>query len=334
MGIKEQGRPQARNKTQFGELCASLCCPALFEGEGIDLRMTTISESGQHIFPRSLAVHINSKEVARVDPPLQGHRRFDAPLDLTGHIPKSDGCNFQVTFDADGSSASSFIACVVRTAPRRAVHEMLNDCTSRPAASIAEAANLWSNLRHAEAAGQDQGVEVATPWLQPLECPLTRERLQVPARGRQCQHLQCFDLEAYISTSLRAAFHRRWRCPVCDHRLPLSEVVVCDFTRQLLRHSGGLESAELEPAFTRMLGSPLVTPCHTRSCPGTAKTVHGLSRSRRRWRRGVLHSLGGKGPITSGERGASGTPSRCATVWGIRLRGNTRDRDPVPMTLD
>lgn len=31
-----------------------------------------------------------------------------------------------------------------------------------------------------------------------LRCPLTFRRMTLPARGHECKHLQCFDLEAYL----------------------------------------------------------------------------------------------------------------------------------------
>eukprot|EP00929_Paragymnodinium_shiwhaense_P084450 TRINITY_DN45155_c0_g1_i2.p1 TRINITY_DN45155_c0_g1~~TRINITY_DN45155_c0_g1_i2.p1 ORF type:complete len:337 (-),score=75.89 TRINITY_DN45155_c0_g1_i2:82-1092(-) len=43
----------------------------------------------------------------------------------------------------------------------------------------------------------------------PLACPLSGQRLRVPVRGVQCEHLECVDLE-----SLRHAAPNGWKCPL------------------------------------------------------------------------------------------------------------------------
>ena len=49
-----------------------------------------------------------------------------------------------------------------------------------------------------------------------LKCPITLERLKEPVRGIHCQHLQCFDLDAYLTINRQVdAFNNRWQCPVC-----------------------------------------------------------------------------------------------------------------------
>ncbi|XP_023217100.1 zinc finger MIZ domain-containing protein 1-like isoform X2 [Centruroides sculpturatus] len=46
-----------------------------------------------------------------------------------------------------------------------------------------------------------------------LKCPITFKRITLPARGQDCKHIQCFDLESYLQlNSDRGA----WRCPVCN----------------------------------------------------------------------------------------------------------------------
>jgi len=31
-----------------------------------------------------------------------------------------------------------------------------------------------------------------------LKCPITFRRITLPARGHECKHIQCFDLESYL----------------------------------------------------------------------------------------------------------------------------------------
>ena len=45
-----------------------------------------------------------------------------------------------------------------------------------------------------------------------LKCPITCKRISLPARGHDCKHIQCFDLEAYLQINCERG---NWRCPVC-----------------------------------------------------------------------------------------------------------------------
>ena len=47
-----------------------------------------------------------------------------------------------------------------------------------------------------------------------LKCPITRQRLRLPARGCECRHIQCFDLESFLQMNCDRP---SWRCPVCTY---------------------------------------------------------------------------------------------------------------------
>ncbi|KAG3278239.1 zinc finger MIZ domain-containing protein 2 isoform X4 [Marmota monax] len=46
-----------------------------------------------------------------------------------------------------------------------------------------------------------------------LKCPITFRRIQLPTRGHDCRHIQCFDLESYLQLNCERG---TWRCPVCN----------------------------------------------------------------------------------------------------------------------
>lgn len=45
-----------------------------------------------------------------------------------------------------------------------------------------------------------------------LKCPITCKKITLPARGHECKHIQCFDLESYLQLNCERG---SWRCPVC-----------------------------------------------------------------------------------------------------------------------
>ncbi|EAN89467.1 hypothetical protein C3747_68g121 [Trypanosoma cruzi] len=66
-------------------------------------------------------------------------------------------------------------------------------------------------------------VEVSTIEIS-LLCPYSRMALRYPVRSRECQHLQCCDLESWISLleKCRSMRDPRAPCPVCEKRVAAS----------------------------------------------------------------------------------------------------------------
>jgi len=65
-----------------------------------------------------------------------------------------------------------------------------------------------------------------------MDSPLSKDRIKIPARGFECRHFQCFDLDWYFSLSLSNRFPR---CPICDCRLVANHLKVDGFFQELLR---------------------------------------------------------------------------------------------------
>lgn len=58
---------------------------------------------------------------------------------------------------------------------------------------------------------ESDGVEQTSVKIS-LKCPITFRRITLPARGHECRHIQCFDLESYLQMNAERGL---WRCPVC-----------------------------------------------------------------------------------------------------------------------
>lgn len=56
-----------------------------------------------------------------------------------------------------------------------------------------------------------------------LKCSITYKRITLPARGHDCKHVQCFDLESYLQMNCERG---AWRCPVCSKPAPLEGLEV------------------------------------------------------------------------------------------------------------
>lgn len=317
---------------RYGCISLRLQCSSLLRGESIELRMVSTSDVSHHVWPHALEVRVDASEAFCVQPPREGMRRSDAPQDLTPYIPSHGAdVSFCMEVKADGGSrhVTEFVLCVVRAAPRVRIVDLVADCLTRPRISGMHTQTLWSSLRSAE---EDvSGLECISLWMQPLLCPLTRERLVVPARGCRCRHIQCFDLEAYLVTSARATFQQRWRCPICDCPLPPSELAVCEVTTQLLKQEGPeVTASPLDPLLKAAgeIGGFGMHANYLGTCAAEKKMA------RRRWRQGTLRTAGVAEVMGAG--GARKTPS--IATWGRKLgaaaRGGARCAEPMDLALD
>ncbi len=64
-----------------------------------------------------------------------------------------------------------------------------------------------------------------------LLCPLTKQRLELPARGTNCQHLECFDLRSYLSLTYDSILTN---CPICKSYFVKSTLRIDKFVLNIL----------------------------------------------------------------------------------------------------
>lgn len=66
-----------------------------------------------------------------------------------------------------------------------------------------------------------------------LLCPYTKLLIHTPARGKDCTHINCFDLRTYIERQEYENYY--WKCPIC--KLPSYFVVVDKYFEEILKLS-------------------------------------------------------------------------------------------------
>lgn len=77
--------------------------------------------------------------------------------------------------------------------------------------------------------------EIVTDFLKiAMICPLTKTRIKIPARGKQCQHIQCFDLESYIILNEKSS---KWSCPQCNKLTLFSDLVIDSFIQEIVKET-------------------------------------------------------------------------------------------------
>lgn len=57
-------------------------------------------------------------------------------------------------------------------------------------------------------------------------CPITKLKMNLPARSMKCNHFQCFDLRGLFELN---KIKPTWKCPVCNIRILIDELVLDSF---------------------------------------------------------------------------------------------------------
>jgi len=98
-----------------------------------------------------------------------------------------------------------------------------------------------------------------------LRCPLTFKRIGLPARGHDCRHIQCFDLESYLKLNCEKGL---WKCPVCNKPALLEGLEVDQFMWSIIQHSSCTEAEEVQ-----VDGQANVKPIFLKTEGGTIQDV-------------------------------------------------------------
>jgi len=183
-----------------------------------------------HVWPRTMTFSVNNKEVFTVQPPEEGHKRRDIPQEVSSHF--TAGLNLVSVKLSDSQPETLFFVLALTGA--REVKELAAkvERASLPKAQ-ARMQDLFAKLQGQGSAEED--IVCLTTNKLKLVCPITMGKVEEPVRGEQCQHLQCFSLDAYLSSNLKMnAFNNRWMCPVCSLIIRPADLRVDGYVRSIL----------------------------------------------------------------------------------------------------
>jgi len=212
------------------------------DGQEVEVRMLRlrgldVTEHGsrlQQAWPRFMNLKVNGHEVLSVKPPLKGHKRRDVPHSITVNLRR--GVN-EVELCIEDDKRGDFALAVVRTTPS-SPRQLAKGIRCVPGEqSLSRVRALLAARPKALTSGNaGDGVECVGDERLQLRCPITLSRpASVPARGMDCRHLQCLDLDAYLVSNFRTkAFNSRWRCPICSLELRLEDLCIDSFVESVL----------------------------------------------------------------------------------------------------
>jgi len=82
----------------------------------------------------------------------------------------------------------------------------------------------WSMATVTKLLGDDGDDCVVTELNVSIKCPLLCGRIKHPCRGKECEHLNSYDLATYLEFSRHA---NKWMCPVCNKPVLPWDLAVC-----------------------------------------------------------------------------------------------------------
>jgi len=74
-----------------------------------------------------------------------------------------------------------------------------------------------------------------------LKDPITTQRMKLPAKGKDCKHLQCFDARYFIQMNEKK---ETWACPICKKRVEFENLEIDEFFLKILQSSNLSEEIE------------------------------------------------------------------------------------------
>uniref|UniRef100_A0A8C1VAF2 Zinc finger, MIZ-type containing 1b n=1 Tax=Cyprinus carpio TaxID=7962 RepID=A0A8C1VAF2_CYPCA len=183
-------------------------------------------------WPASVQVSVNATPltIERGD-----NKTSHKPLHLK-HVCQPGRNTIQITVTACCCSHLFVLQLVHRPSVRSVLQGLLRKRLLTAEHCVAKVKRSFSSV--AVSVGDD-GVEQTAIRIS-LKCPITFRRIQLPARGHDCKHVQCFDLESYLELNCERG---TWRCPVCNKAALLEGLEVDQYMWGVLN---ALQNSEFE----------------------------------------------------------------------------------------
>lgn len=92
----------------------------------------------------------------------------------------------------------------------------------------------WVTEHRPDRVSKKDMLRCVEPPVLKLVCCTSLSRIEKAARGSECDHLQCFDLDSYVHTMRNIPPKHAWCCPVCDKPAPLHQLRLDAFAQSVV----------------------------------------------------------------------------------------------------
>jgi chemotaxis protein histidine kinase CheA len=218
------------------------CLPFKIKEEYKKLRADT------HLWPKGTLVEVNGRLVPIQQRKQQSHdealwKGLSSPLDITSLL--SGTSPFNITISTKDTDLYAIQLAVCKYISPNALFQRCmapGDRRSIQKLSFEEGLALWQKKldEHQtvvldesddEAESDEKSDNKQTTCS--LLCSVSKTAIQVPVRGKHCQHMQCFDLAVYLKTN-EPISGPRWRCAICEDFVAVEDLVVDGYLSKIL----------------------------------------------------------------------------------------------------
>ncbi|VDN98134.1 unnamed protein product [Rodentolepis nana] len=200
-------------------------------------------EPFQDNMPIHLAVQVNQRNVILppflpTSRPNMDGRRNARPISITSQLRMCPGAVnlIKLSWSHDYASFTYYFFAIylVKKLSTKNLCDFLKMNCYRPAnfirkQIIAKLASSGLSLNDGEE--EDDDIQIQNTLPVQLLCPLSKCRINLPVRGKRCQHIQCYDADTYFIINERKP---AWKCPVCDLLAPFDELFVDGLLMEIL----------------------------------------------------------------------------------------------------
>lgn len=220
------------------------------QGWNVHLRAVSLRshQLGGPAWPHKVTGKLNNRQCVAIDPPKHLHIRREQCYNLTPLLRQ--GVNYlEMRFtpnpEQQDEPEESYCVGVVLTRPR-SVPSIISRIRARSKETESSGRQRIERLL-AQINWKEQGEEECMVTgtfgrsLRPV-CPVSFCPIEEAAIGRNCNHVQVFDLQAYIAVNQRMrSLDKRWTCPVCSLTLRPDDLMLDPFCQAILEQIRGEE---------------------------------------------------------------------------------------------
>lgn len=162
--------------------------------------------------------------------------RCNVPIDITQQTELKN-CSLENTLRITWSDDPHEYMAGVFLAQKLTWNELLVELKKRP---LRKSEKTKDFIRKSMETDMDMGVGVDSMFAT-VKDPLSKKRMELPARGIDCIHLQCFDAIQFLQMNEQK---QTWTCPLCKKKVGFEDIEVDEFFLNMLQSPDLTEDCE------------------------------------------------------------------------------------------